>query len=40
MRDLIVTENIALDRVLESLDGWFSPYGGDDIAAIIGHTGA
>ena len=34
MRDLIVTENITLDGVIDARDGWFSPYGGDDIAAV------
>jgi dihydrofolate reductase len=34
MRDLIVTENMTLDGVIEALQGWFSPYGGDDIAAV------
>jgi dihydrofolate reductase len=34
MRDLIVTENLTLDGVAEALDGWFSPYQGDDILAV------
>lgn len=34
MRDLIVTENITLDGVIDATDGWFSPYGGDDITAV------
>lgn len=34
MRALIVTENITLDGVIDARDGWFSPYGGDDIAAV------
>lgn len=34
MRDLIVSENITLDGVIDLRDGWFSPYGGDDIAAV------
>ncbi len=34
MRDLIVTENISLDGVIDARDGWFSPYGGDDLAAV------
>ena len=34
MRDLIVTENMTLDGGIEALQGWFSPYGGDDIAAV------
>ncbi len=41
MRDLIVTENITLDGVIDAQDGWFSPYGGDDIAAVTrGHMAA
>src|SRR5262249_19304505 len=34
MRDLIVSENITLDGVIDLQDGWFSPYGGDDITAV------
>src|SRR2546423_5069810 len=34
MRNLIVTENITLDGVIDARDGWFSPYGGDDLAAV------
>lgn len=34
MRNLIVTENISLDGVIDAQDDWFSPYGGDDIAAV------
>ena len=33
MRDLIVTENITLDGVANEMEGWFTPFGGDDIAA-------
>ncbi len=33
MRDLIVTENITLDGVIDASDGWFSTDGGDDLAA-------
>lgn len=29
MRDLIVTENITLDGVIDAAEGWFAP-GGDD----------
>jgi dihydrofolate reductase len=29
MRDLIVTENITLDGVIEATDGWFNPAGDD-----------
>ncbi|MGH4017503.1 MAG: dihydrofolate reductase family protein [Pseudonocardiaceae bacterium] len=29
MRDLIVTENITLDGVIEATEGWFSPAGDD-----------
>jgi len=35
VRDLIVTENITLDGVIDARDGWFSSGGGgDDLAAI------
>jgi dihydrofolate reductase len=30
MRDLIVTENITLDGVIEATEGWFDPAGGED----------
>jgi dihydrofolate reductase len=30
MRDLIVTENITLDGVIETTEGWFQPAGGED----------
>ena len=30
MRDLIVTENITLDGVIEATEGWFEPAGGED----------
>ncbi len=30
MRDLIVTENITLDGVIEATQGWFAPAGGKD----------
>jgi dihydrofolate reductase len=33
VRDLIVTENITLNGVIDACEGWFSPYGGEDIAA-------
>jgi len=29
MRDLIVTENITLDGVIEATEGWFDPAGGE-----------
>jgi dihydrofolate reductase len=32
MRDLIVTENITLDGVIEATEGWFAPAGDDDAA--------
>jgi dihydrofolate reductase len=31
MRDLIVTENITLDGVIDATDGWFNPAGDDDV---------
>src|SRR5688572_20390496 len=31
MRDLIVTENITLDGVIEATEGWFAPTGDDDV---------
>ena len=31
MRDLIVTENITLDGVIEATEGWFAPAGDDDV---------
>ena len=34
VRALIVTENITLDGVIDVEDNWFSPCGGDDIAAV------
>jgi len=34
VRELIVTENITLDGVIDAQDDWFSPYGGDDIVAV------
>jgi len=34
VRDLIVTENITLDGVIDARDGWFSPGSDDDLAAI------
>lgn len=34
MRDLIVTENISLDGVIDLAGGWFDPTGGDDAADI------
>jgi hypothetical protein len=30
MRDLIVTENITLDGVIEATEGWFHAAGGED----------
>jgi dihydrofolate reductase len=30
MRDLIVTENITLDGVIDATEGWFHPAGGED----------
>ena len=30
MRDLIVTENITLDGVIEATEGWFDPARGED----------
>ncbi len=33
MRDLIVTENITLDGVIDAEGGWFATDGGDDLAA-------
>jgi hypothetical protein len=30
MRDLIVTENITLDGVIEATEGWFDPAGDKD----------
>ena len=30
MRDLIVTENITLDGVIDATEGWFDPAGGED----------
>jgi dihydrofolate reductase len=30
MRDLIITENITLDGVIEATEGWFGPADGDD----------
>ena len=29
MRDLIVTENITLDGVIDAAEGWFNPADGD-----------
>ena len=31
MRDLIVTENITLDGVIDAADGWFAPAGDDNV---------
>jgi dihydrofolate reductase len=31
VRDLIVTENITLDGVIEATEGWFAPAGDDDV---------
>jgi len=30
MRDLIVTENVTLDGVIDATEGWFDPAGGED----------
>ena len=30
MRDLIVTENMTLDGVIDAAEGWFTPGGGDE----------
>src|SRR5688500_7194668 len=32
MRDLVVTENITLDGVIDASERWFGPSGGDDAA--------
>jgi dihydrofolate reductase len=41
VRDLIVTENITLDGVIDAEGGWFSTDGGDDLAAATrGHMAA
>jgi dihydrofolate reductase len=34
MRDLIVTENITLDGVIEATEGWFDPAGEDDVSDV------
>jgi len=34
VRDLIVTENMTVDGVIDGQEGWFSPSGGDDMAAV------
>jgi dihydrofolate reductase len=31
MRDLIITENITLDGVIDAAEGWFSPAGEEDV---------
>src|SRR3954464_12139912 len=31
MRDLIVTENITVDGVIEAAEGWFGPAGSEDV---------
>jgi hypothetical protein len=31
VRDLIVTENITLDGVIEATEGWFAPAGDDQV---------
>lgn len=33
MRKLVVTENITLDGVADEIEEWFTPFGGDDLAA-------
>jgi hypothetical protein len=42
MRDLVVTENISLDGVIEPMDGWFDPGATDDdlLAVITRHREA
>jgi dihydrofolate reductase len=35
MRDVVVTENITLDGVIEATEGWFDPAGGDDDVADV-----
>jgi dihydrofolate reductase len=35
MRDLIVTENITVDGVIEATEGWFDPAGGEDDVADV-----
>jgi dihydrofolate reductase len=46
MRELIVTENITLDGVIDAAEGWFAPAGADDtdqsdmVAAIAEHRAA
>ncbi|HET6867510.1 MAG TPA: dihydrofolate reductase family protein [Solirubrobacteraceae bacterium] len=31
MRDLIITENITLDGVIDATEGWFAPAGGENV---------
>jgi len=31
MRDLIITENITLDGVIDASEGWFAPAGEDEV---------
>lgn len=31
MRDLVITENITVDGVIDAAEGWFMPAGGDDV---------
>jgi len=31
MRDLIITENITLDGVIDAAEGWFAPAGDEDV---------
>ena len=40
MRDLIVTENITLDGVIDANDGWFAPAGDDGEAADLSDVAA
>ena len=44
MRDLIVTENITLDGVIDASEGWFAPVGeedrGDVLEALVEHREA
>jgi hypothetical protein len=31
MRDLIITENITLDGVIDAAEGWFAPAGDEEV---------
>jgi len=37
MRDLIVTENITLEGVIEATEGWFAPAGGESKYVVPAH---